>query len=325
MAEQNEQRYERTFEVGEHADLTLRNVRGGIDITGWDRPAISVTAVKKMGTEWGAHESFAETIIDMEQNGAHVRVATRRPGGGLFSWFGVGRTPPQVFYTIKVPATCDVSVRTVDGTLVIGDVLGSVYGRTVGGAITLSRVSGQIILSAVDATVQGIELGGTLACKTVSGDIKVSGSELTSFWSKAVSGAVRLETSIDPTGRYEVGSVDGSFTLLIPPDSRAMVEVSAVSGDATCDIPCRVLEQSRQHWRASINGGGATISLKTVSGDLRIMPASTPLAAAAAPSATVSTLPADRDWPEISVLKAVERGELTVEQALARLADLDKG
>ena len=327
MADVSEQTYESTFSVGDHAELTLRNVRGGIEISGWERPEVSVVAVKKMGTEWGARESFDDTVIEMEHDGPRVRVRTHRSGGGgMLSWMGIGRTPPQVFYTIKVPATSAVSVRTVNGPLGISSVIGALYLRTVEGDIVIKRVSGQIITSSVDATIHGSEIGGTVATKTISGKVDLSQSQLTSFWAKSVSGDVRLETVIDPNGTYESSSVDGSFHLLVPPDSRATAEMTSVSGRASCDLICKVTEQRRGHWQALVNGGGAAISLKTVSGDLTISASSSlPGAAASAPQPTSAPAPANRDWPEMDILKSVERGEMTVEAAIARLAELDKG
>lgn len=327
MAETNEQRYEQTFSVGDHADVTLRNVRGGVEIIGWNQPQVSVVAVKKLGTEWGARESFDATAVEMEQDGAHVRIRTNRHGdGGIFGWMGIGRTPPAVFYTIKVPVSSDLSVRTVNGPLHVADIIGAVYLRTVEGDITINRVSGQIITSGVDATIRGSEIGGTVGAKTVSGSVTLTQSKLTSFWLKAVSGDATIETTLDPSGTYFTGSVDGSFHLSVPPDSRAAVEMTSISGSASCSLPCNVLEQRRGHWQATVNGGGAAVSLKTVSGNLTIVPA-TNLASAvvAAPQAAPAPSAANRDWPEMSILKSVETGELTVEQAIARLAQLDRG
>ena len=290
MTEVNEQTYEGTFAVGTRADLTLRNVRGSIEVSGWDRPEVHVVAVKKLGTEWGARESFERTAVEMDQSGSHVRVRTRSHGDrGIFGWIGIGRTPPQVAYTVKVPATSDVSVRTVAGLLTVSDVLGTLYLRTVDGEINITRVSGQILLSGVSAQIRGDQIGGAVAIKTVSGHAVLAKSQLTSFLGKCVSGDVRIETTLDTTGTYESRTVDGSLHLIVPPDSRATGELESVSGRASCELPCQVSEErrGRVRWRGIINGGGATISLKTVSGDLMISAASDlAQAPVAAPSAS---------------------------------------
>lgn len=134
MAEVSEQTYEKTFDVGARAQLTLRNVRGPIEISGWDRPQVQIVAVKKMGGEWGAHESFEGTTIEMEADGSDVRVRTRTlQDGGIFGFIGVGRTPPRIYYTIRVPVACELSIRTVEGRIHICDIVGSVYTKTVNG------------------------------------------------------------------------------------------------------------------------------------------------------------------------------------------------
>ena len=328
MVDVSEQTYEKTFDVGAQARLTLRNVRGAIEISGWDRPQVHIVAVKKMGGEWGAHESFEGTKIEMEADGNDVRVRTRSlQDGGLFGFIGVGRTPPRWFYTIRVPVSCEVSVRTVDGAIHVSDIVGSVYTKTVNGEITLERVSGQVMTNCVDADVLASEIAGTLAAKAVSGDVKASQCRLASFWGKSVSGDVQLETTVDPSGVYEVGTVSGDLHMMVPPDTRARAYMSSVSGSAACDLLCRVTRNERGKWEAEINGGGATIALKTVSGDLTIAQASGLAPEKMEPEpATMTTAPlvVDSDWPEMSILKAVEDGHMTVEQALAKLAELDK-
>lgn len=328
MADLLEEVYESTFDVGAHGELTLRNVRGDIDIAGWNQPTVHVVAVKKIGNEWGARESFEESTVEMHQSGARVRVRTQRGGGGgLLGWMGIGRTPPQVTFTIKVPETSDVSVRNVDGKIHIANVAGNVYARTVGGRIELGNVSGQIMTSVVDAPVTGSKLRGTMATKAVSGNVAISQSQLSSLWGKSVDGDMLAETTIDPSGSYEHGSVNGSLRLRVPPESRISAEMSSVSGKATCDLPHQSSEHGagRRHWEAAVNGGGARVLLKTVSGDLSIS-ATTKLSSgkAAEPQPTGAPAAPSLDWPEMSILKAVESGDLTVEDALARLAELDK-
>ena len=326
MAEPTEQSYEQTFDVGQRAELTLRNVRGPISISGWDRPQVSIIAVKQRGSEWGASDAFQDTTVEMEQDGAQVRVRTRyRGSSGFLGWVGFGRTQPRISFTIQVPAACDISVRTVSSDISISNVIGSVYAKAVNGDIKLESVSGQIITSGVDATVQGNALAGTLATRAVSANVIVKQSRLTSFWSKSVDGNVSLETTIDPAGAYDMRSVGGSLRMLIPSASKVSASLHGLSGQASCDLPCTVTEQARGRWAAQINGGGAAIALKTVSGDLSLRMSTSIPAAAQPPAPTVATAgPVNADWPEMSILKAVERGELSVEDAVAKLAALDQ-
>ncbi len=324
MAAENEEKYEQTFVVGDKAELTLRNVRGSVEVVGWDRPEVHVVAVKRMGTEWGAHDAFEETTVRMEQDANRIRVRTYRADHvGLFGWLGIGRTPPEVSYTVQVPVTSDVSVRTIGGDIALSSIRGTVYSKTVSGNIELRSVSGHIIVSGISGRVKGSELSGNLAAKSVSGEVFVGLSHLSGLWSKTVSGSVDVETTIDPAGTYELSSVSGSFMLSIPPDSRATARLRASSGRAACDIPCRVTEQERGRWEAVLNGGGASIELKTVSGDLHIRPSSL-AAEGGAPVQETPAAGAAEGWPEMAILKAVERGEMSVEAAVAKLAELDR-
>ena len=146
-----EQRYEKTFSTGDHCELTLTNVRGGVHVLGWDRPEVSVVAVKRLGTYMGAQQAYDETFVAMDQQGPAVSLRTRTARGfNPFSWMGLGTTPPEVEYTVQVPRQGEVAVRCVSGPLEIKDISGSVYARTVNGDIYLERLSGSIIVHGVN-------------------------------------------------------------------------------------------------------------------------------------------------------------------------------
>ena len=76
-----EQRYEKTFNTGDRCELTLTNVRGSIRVLGWDRPEVSVVAVKRLGNYMGAQQSYDDTYVAMDQEGPAVRLAHAHHAG----------------------------------------------------------------------------------------------------------------------------------------------------------------------------------------------------------------------------------------------------
>jgi len=322
-----EERYERSFTVAECCELALKNVQGQVEVTGWDRPEVSVVAVKRLGTHWGAREAFEDTEVEMEQKGCQIYLRTRRRHeGGFFDWlWGGGRGPAPVDYTVKVPATSSVSISTVACEVVASDIIGSLHARSVTGTVDVQRISGNIILSTTNGQIQGAELGGTLGVKSVNGGIDLRRCSLTSLQAKTVNGKISIETSLDPQGSYSASAVNGSCRLAIPQDSRGTVEARFTNGGVSCELPCQLLDSSRNHWHGQFGGGGANITFKSVNGSLTIavsdQVANVPVAPPAAPTPSA---PPGSESAEMAILKAVERGEMGVEEALQRLTEIEE-
>jgi len=318
-----EQTYEQTFPVGPHPELVVKNVRGRVTVRGGQRSDVHVHAVKRLGTYWGAQDAYSHTDVLMQQDDQRITIRTiLRQGFNIFGWLGVGRTLPEVIYTIDVPTGCDISVHHIGGTVSIEGVAGSVYIHTVSGDMHLHTVQGTIIVQTVSGTIQGNCLTGRLGAKAVSGAIEVVASALSSAWVKTVSGSTVLETSLEAAGAYSGTSISGSFHLYIPLTSQATIRFHSTSGRARSEIPVTVMEDRRGFWQAHLNGGGATVEISTVSGDLLVAPAPLDVPPAATTSRPESAEATASE--EMSILRAVERGELSVDEALKRLAILDK-
>ncbi|MDO9066603.1 MAG: hypothetical protein Q7U96_05945, partial [Chloroflexota bacterium] len=125
----------------------------------------------------------------------------------------------------------------------------------------------------------------------------------------------------DPQGTYSAKTVSGNLHLFLPTDTRATIQLASTSGKAQCDLACTVSESRRGVWRGVLNGGGATVDFHTVSGNLLVG-----MAGPEEPPAVGQEEPAQPqaagEAPEMSVLRAVERGDLTVEDALKQLEEL---
>jgi hypothetical protein len=317
-----EERLERLFATGEHCELSLVNVRGTVKVVGWDRPEVAVVAVKHLGTYMGAQQAFDETTVVMEQQGAVVSLRTRMARGfNPFAWMGLGTTPPEVDYTVQAPVRSEVAVRTVSGPVQITDIQGSVYARSVNGDLYLQNITGNAMAHSVNGRFSGQELAGNLGARTVDGAISIRGSRLASLSGKTVSGDISLESPLDPRGSYEAKTISGNLHLFVPADTRASIQLTSTSGKAQCDLPCSVSESRRGVWRGVLNGGGATVDFRTVSGNLLVGMSGPEEPPAVGHDEPAQPKPAG-EAPEMAVLRAVERGELTVEDALKQLEDL---
>lgn len=262
-------------------------------------------------------------------------------------------TPAPVAYEVQVPHQTDLEINGVSCQVRVDGVAGTAHVRTVSGEIRLHDLRGDLDVNSVSGDQDARNLSGRATANSVSGRIELAGS-VTDLRAKSVSGGVTYAGSLDPSGHYLFNTVSGSVNLEIPPDSRADFSAQGVNLNVHPDLP-QIHGQSnrapgRSQWSAEMNGGGAPVRFQTVSGDLRIRaltmvrpptaipnpaPAAEPSAAPAGPPPATETPPAPptgqtvpdqtaAEDAQMKVLSALQKGELSVDEALARLEGLKK-
>lgn len=312
-----EEHIERTFTVGADASLTLENIIGDIRITAWGRPDIHVVAVQRGRTK-------AE--MEMRQEDSHVLIRTvhNRWWSSFLRWLG-GERPPVVDYTVEVPAGCRVHLSAVDGAIALTGLQPEIRLSLVSGRVHAEALGGEADISLVSARLDGTGLRGRAAIKTVSGDLRLEDCQLDSLEVDTVSGRAYVATPLAPQGRYHFHSVSGDVVLAVPAGTRATVVGESVSGRVRSDVPASVERQGLGSWRATVNGGGVEVHFNSVSGDLILTAEGggqrTEMAAEpVAPGQQAPPSPEPPPMTTMDVLKAVEAGQMTVDEALKRLA-----
>ena len=114
-------------------------------------------------------------------------------------------------------------------------------------------------------------------------------------------------------GPYDFNSVSGDIRLDISAVDGATVSSSSLSGDVRTSTPFSRTNQSRNHRKIEIKGGGVEINHSSVSGDLflngEINNGASENKSEEIPSENRSQTPTD-------ILERVDRGELSVEQEI---------
>lgn len=123
-----------------------------------------------------------------------------------------------------------------------------------------------------DVDVQGVR--SDVSATTVSGDITIATTGLAK--AHAVSGDLDVSMGSDGWDELDFNTVSGDITLRLPATVDADVHFQAVSGDLTSDFEMKLTGRIGRRWpgqpmRATIGDGGRPITLKTVSGDVRLL------------------------------------------------------
>ena len=269
----------------------------------------------------------ARVILETTEGGVTIR---EQEALGLT--FGVARGTVQI--EVGLPAGAHVVVDTASGWIDGTGLRGPQQYRTASGDIRLRDAGGRVDVNAVSGDVR-LELAGAadLGIRTVSGDVSVVGGSVGALRLNTTSGDVRLESPLTSRTDNAIETLSGSVSLLATAGLR--VDARTVSGDLSSDVPHRT--EGRMGRRSLIVGDGATeLAFRSVSGDLHIHGAGSQPTGPAAPAnrpaaeADEGARPADvgeegeTDPDRMTILRALEAGDIDVTTAMERLAALDQ-
>jgi len=314
---------EEQFQVGVHPELTVSNVAGRISVRAGDDGLIWMRATKS-----GSSRAKEHTRVEITHTGNHVNIQTRSEPR---DFLGIVRSTCAVLYEIVVPRECEVRARGVGSEIELSGLQAPTSVQTVSGDVSVRDVTGDCSIITVSGDATGHRINGALTLRTTSGDADIRDSTLPHFNINTVSGDFSIETPLAPASQYLGKTVSGDLHVIVPPGTGATVQMKSVSGDAVSELPADIIKSGRRHWQGRINGGGASLEMSSVSGDLRVSQSArggTAPPARQEPAREPSTAP---DVPPPSqeqsqnagetsaILAALERGEITVEEAMARL------
>lgn len=252
--------------------------------------------------------------------------------------------------------SADVDVNGVSGSIRANTVSGSIGLEAVNGDIVLHSVSGNLAAQGLNGrldvnTVSGdINVLGRLDAarvNSVSGSVELAGdlNPSGSYDFHSVSGGVTLRLPTDARVSVAVRGVSAD-----------------VNGDLPAEVLVDTRRPGNREWKGLVNGGGASVNFQTVSGRVRLLrwtppaaptstsasqawtasasppapgspsaapgagsersAASTSQASGAAPAGSGGGPTRDPSGEQLEVLRALERGELGVDEALRRLEGL---
>jgi hypothetical protein len=286
---------------------------------GSDAEADSVLEVVKLIASTGPSYLDVRSNEDENLGSAIGQWITGEPGGlgsAIRHWV-TGRPRVELSIEAEAPSGCELRIETVSGDLVVEGMTGEQRYRSVSGDQYLTELGGAIRLQTVsgDATVrakQPVRLRG----ETVSGDLSIIAPRLEEMRVSTVSGDLEIEGEPARGGEHRIESVSGDLLFGLVGD--ATFDVRGIATDVRADMPHRV-EGRMDRRRLVIGSGEPTVVFSSMSGDLSVRhPRRSEERRDEAPAEGAATTE-DASTTALDVLRALERGEIDVEEASRRL------
>ena len=316
-------------DIGSGGQFGLRVTSSDVEMRAVDGATAHVRATFEIraASDAEADEIFDRVRLRVTEHSGSLEVTEPRDGpGGLGSLMrllgGSGKVDAEV--AVDAPRGCDLRYDGVSGDVIAAGFRGSQQYRTVSGDLVLEDVAGDLRVKGVSSNIslRALATLPSLEINTVSGDVSAMAPAVGQLRVVTVSGDVELETSLAAGPEHRVETVSGDFSLGLT--GGLTVEVRGLSTDVDVRLPHRA-EGSRDRRRYVIGDGGPALLFSSMSGDIEVRTphrgAPTPPIPPAAPTPPAPPRPSAVDGQQqLDVLRALERGEIDVDEAARRLA-----
>jgi DUF4097 and DUF4098 domain-containing protein YvlB len=337
--ESHDQTVEKTFTVDGMPRLRVANVSGETAIRVGEPGQVRVVARKhvKGGSADRAKRLLENVEVRIEQKGNDIFVEPH-----LYeqerSWLDLFRGKRfRVDFEITVPRETAVNAQTVSGDLDLNGTRGPARVESVSGDVNIEDVQGPMRVKSVSGDVQCTDYVGSVEGSSVSGDVDIRG-RVRACELHTVSGDISIDLEPEVGGRESrLKTISGDVEVGLLTSS-CVCDYHTASGDLDCEVPARIMREGRKDRTVVIGDGRSRLTVKTVSGDLTIRPASSSVAeepATAQQDATESEAEAEfkgADDPERTapmpqpatakvrdLLERLARGEVSVDDVAAKL------
>lgn len=226
---------------------------------------------------------------------------------------------------IDVPAGARLTVRTLSGDVDAAAIHGESRWSTASGDLRLRVGGGPVAADSMSGDI-GIDSDVSIAvtARSISGDVHVRAPQLDAVRAETTSGDVRLEAALAERAVHMVSSVSGDVE--ISTGSPVRLEAETISGDIRAAVQHRA-DGTRGRRVLVVGDGRIVVRARTTSGDIRLRGGPSAVAAPGGPAVGPATgaegVTDRREADRLSVLQALERGDLDVAAAVRRLEAIE--
>jgi DUF4097 and DUF4098 domain-containing protein YvlB len=204
---------EKSAQADPRGEVVISNVAGEVEVTGWDRNEVHVSADLSDGVQ----------RLDFKTSGARTTIEVVLPKGRSFQ----GSSDLRV----QVPRNSSLAITTVSADQTIKDVRGMQRLQAVSGMIQTELWNEDLEIQSVsgDVNVRGRDGKGTLRANTVSG-----GMRLDDIGPEMELGSVTgdMQVRVEELSRARIKTTNGNLelrTAKLSDDAR--IEAEAINGD----------------------------------------------------------------------------------------------
>jgi hypothetical protein len=229
------------YAVTPYTIVSVTNINGQVDITGWDGDNVTVEAVKK--SSFGT-EALNNVNISVSQTENHLEIVARYTSQKILQ--------ASVDFTIKVPY--NVIIETI---------------TTSNGAIQISKTKGDILASSSNGAILIDDVDGVVSATTSNGLIEVQ--ETTGIGNLHTSNAAISAEIRSFQNNISIDTSNGAITIAINPSLNAMLDMTTSNAKVTfqgVSLDVSLLEET--HVTGTLGMDGQRIDVHTSNANIHV-------------------------------------------------------
>jgi len=216
------QEFHRTVSLPANGRVSLDNVNGNVEITGWNRNEVQIDAVKKARNQ----QRLDEARIEVETGSDYVKIRTQYPNDHI------NNNPASVHYTLHVPQNARLDrVSLVNGSLTVQKVTGEVDASLVNGKAHIGDLAGAVKVSSInggiEANYSSLNNVREIKLKSVNGSIELGlpGSPNADVKASTITGGIKSDFPLTVQGSFASHNLSGTLG-----SGGTRIELSNVNG-----------------------------------------------------------------------------------------------
>lgn len=198
--------FHRTVPITPDGRVSLENINGNVQITGWERNEVQIDAVKSASDQ----ERLNEARIEVDVATDSVRIRTRYPEGHN------NYRMASVRYELHVPRNARLDrIELVNGSL------------------RVNQVGGEVDANLVNGSLHAQDLAGRSELATVNGSLEANFTSLNNVRDirlKSVNGSINLGLPQSPNAELRASTVSGSIRTDFPLQVKGEIVGKSLSG-----------------------------------------------------------------------------------------------
>jgi len=250
-----------SYELAPGARVSVTSISGPVEI---ETSLGSMAEVHVIRTARSQQDlQYRRIIIEHSGNSLTVRGEQER---------GAGRGVQVNHHVmLKLPLNVNLSVNSISGRAIIGDIGGQAHISSISGPVTIGDVSGEAIVSSVSGRLSLGRAGGQVQVKSISGSVDI-GQSVGHFEASSISGSVRATIGQIGSSGITIDSISGGVTLRLAEAVNAEIHAMHYSGEVYLNLPNVVIQgkMTSSEVRGLIGSGGPTISISNISGNIML-------------------------------------------------------
>ncbi len=268
----------KTYKLKQGGMFSVNNVNGRIEVESWDKAEVEIEIDER-------RRGYDQIEVEIDASDERIYVSLYHERDRWRS----GRSSTADI-RVKVPKKVELSAETVNGDVTIINIEGTVDAQTTNGDLDITSIVGEVEANTTNGRVELQKITGEVSSTTTNAPIFVTDSDCPRIDVHTTNGRIRAEFKFDNKGDYRFKTTNGDIEVMIPQSSKADVDIVCRNRRFDTDFDElkefeRDIRRSRDrddrgrryysydrdmHIRETINGGGASLRIRTTNGDVSL-------------------------------------------------------